>query len=148
MYEGVSKVDVGVRECDVVGEIVRKQIQSTAEYGGDYSAIVPLLPTGEKTSACHLTWTDDVYKQGDPVVLELAGCYKRYHCPLARTLVLGQPTQEMRDLSNVVLEGIEATLEVVKPGVTCEEVERAWRHSIERNGYEKDSRIGYSTGLN
>src|SRR5699024_206464 len=148
MYEGVNKVNVGVRECDVVGDIVRKQIQGTAEYGGDYTSIVPLLPSGEKTSACHMTWTDEVYQQGDPVVLELAGCYKRYHCPLARTVVLGQPTQEIQDLANVVLEGIESTLEIVKPGVTCEEVENAWRTSIEKHGYTKDSRMGYSTGLN
>src|SRR5699024_2258769 len=34
MYEGINKLKVGVRESDVVGEIVRKQIQGTPEYGG------------------------------------------------------------------------------------------------------------------
>src|SRR5699024_10468282 len=105
---------------------------------------VPLLPSGEKTSACHLTWTDDVYKEGDPVILELAGCYKRYHSPLARTLVIGKPTSEMEELADVAIEGIEAALDVIKPGVTCEEVELAWRKSIEKRGYEKESRNGYS----
>src|SRR5699024_3413618 len=108
------------------------QISGTDEYGGDYTSIVPLLPSGEKTSACHLTWTDDTYKAGDPVILELAGCYKRYHCPLARTVILGEPSPEMQDLSEVVLEGIEY----------------ACRQSIETRGYAKESRMGYSTGLN
>lgn len=147
MYEGVNKVNVGVRESDVVGDIVRKQIQGTPEYGGDYPSIVPLLPSGEKTDACHMTWTDDYYQYGDPVILELAGCYKRYHCPLARTVVLGEPSQEVSDLSNVVLEGIGTALETVKPGVTCSEVELAWRQTINQYGYSKDSRIGYSAGL-
>lgn len=148
MYEGINKVNVGVRECDVVADIMSQQIRGTPEYGGDYTAIVPLLPSGKKTSACHLTWTDDLYQANDPVILELAGCYKRYHCPLARTVVLGQPTPEIQDLANVVIEGIESALDVVKPGVTCQEIELAWRQSIERHGYVKDSRIGYSTGLN
>lgn len=148
MYKGIDRINAGVRECDVVADIYHKQISGTAEFGGDYTSIVPLLPSGEKTSACHLTWTDEKYKDGDPVILELAGCHKRYHSPLARTLVIGKPTPEMEELADVAIEGIEAALDVVKPGVTCEEVELAWRKSIEKRGFEKESRIGYSTGLN
>lgn len=148
MMKGIERIKAGVRECDVVADIMHKQISGVEDFGGDYTAIVPLLPSGEKTSACHLTWTDDVYKEGDPVILELAGCYKRYHSPLARTLVIGKPTSEMEELADVAIEGIEAALDVIKPGVTCEEVELAWRKSIEKRGYEKESRIGYSTGLN
>lgn len=148
MVKGIERIRAGVRECDVVADIMHKQISGTDEFGGDYTSIVPLLPSGEKTSACHLTWTDETYKEGDPVILELAGCYQRYHSPLARTLVIGQPTQEMAELAEVVIEGIEEALDVVKPGVTCEEVEAAWQKSIKKRGFQKESRIGYSTGLN
>jgi ectoine hydrolase len=148
MKVAVDSIEVGVRECDVVAKIYQAQIGGTDEYGGDYPSIVPLLPSGEKTSTPHLTWTDDKYKKGDPVIIELAGCYKRYHSPLARTVVLGEPSQKIKDLSSVVIEGLNAALEVVKPGITCEEVEAAWRTTIERRGFVKDSRIGYSMGLN
>lgn len=148
MYKGIEKINAGVRECDVVADIIQKQITGTDEYGGDYTSIVPLLPSGEKTSACHMTWTDEKYKEGDPVILELAGCHKRYHSPLARTLVIGKPTPEMAELADVAIEGIEAALDIIKPGVTCEEVELAWRKSIEKRGFKKESRMGYSTGLN
>lgn len=148
MKKGIDRIEAGVRENDVVADIMHQQITGTADAGGDYTSIVPLLPSGDKTSACHLTWTDDTYKEGDPVILELAGCHKRYHSPLARTLVIGRPTSEMEELADVVLEGIENTLDIIKPGVTCEEVEQAWRTSIQKRGYTKESRIGYSTGLN
>src|SRR5699024_12434581 len=130
-----GKINVGMKENDVVADILRKQISGTDEYGGDYTSIVPLLPSGKKTSACHLTWTDDTYKAGDPAILELAGCYKRYHCPLARTVILGEPSPELQDLSEVVLEGIESALDIITPGVTCTEIEYAWRQSIENRGY-------------
>ncbi len=148
MYKGIEKIEAGVRECDVVAEISEQQISGTEEFGGDYPSIIPLLPSGEKTNACHLTWTDERYKDGDPVIIELAGCYNRYHSPLARTVVIGKPTDEMQSLADACVEGIEAALDAVKPGVTCEEVELVWRETIKKRGFEKESRIGYSTGLN
>jgi ectoine hydrolase len=148
MRTGIDSIEEDVRECDVVAKIYHAQISGTEEFGGDYPAIVPLLPSGEKTSTPHLTWTDERYKKGDPVILELAGCYKRYHCPLARTVVIGEPPQKVKDLAEVVVEGIHAALSVIRPGVSCEEIEMAWRKSIEKRGFNKDSRIGYSMGLN
>src|SRR5690625_3685423 len=148
MRVAVDTIDEGVRQCDVVAEISHAQISGTADFGGDYPSIVPLLPTGERTSACHLTWSDHVFQQGDPVIIELAGCYKRYHSPLARTVVVGTPTEEMQYISDVVIEGVNTTLDMIKPGVTCEEVERAWSDVIATYDIQKESRIGYSVGLN
>ena len=148
MQVGLELIEPGMRECDVVSKIYEAQISGTDEFGGDYPAIVPLLPAGEKTSTPHITWSDNRYKAKDLVILELAGCYRRYHAPMARTLSLGTPEQKVIDLAEAVLEGIAEALEAVKPGVTAEEVEAAWKKSITKHGFVKDSRIGYSTGLN
>ncbi|MHB1407436.1 MAG: M24 family metallopeptidase [Desulfitobacteriaceae bacterium] len=148
MQEAIDTVAVGVRECDVAAKVYHAQMTGTDEYGGDYPAIVPLMPSGEKTATPHLTWTDNKYKQGDPVILELAGCYKRYHAPLARTLILGEAPQKVKDLAEVVVEGISAAIDFIKPGVACEEIENVWKKTIEKSGFIKDSRIGYSMGLN
>jgi ectoine hydrolase len=148
MQAGINTIHEGVRECDVVAEIYHAQIKGTDEFGGDYPSIVPLLPSGEKTSTPHLTWTDQTYKNGDNVIVELAGCYKRYHSPLARTVNLGPPSERLQNIADIVIEGINVTLDAIKPGITCEEVEEVWRKSIEKNGLTKDSRIGYSTGVN
>ncbi|WP_269411714.1 M24 family metallopeptidase [Lentibacillus daqui] len=148
MQTAFDMMDEGVRECDVVAGIAHAQISGLEDFGGDYPAIVPLLPTGEKTSACHLTWTEDRFKQGDPAIIELAGCYKRYHSPLARTIVIGVPTERMQYVADCVVEGLNAALDAVKPGITCEELEMVWRRVIEKNGIKKESRMGYSMGLN
>ncbi|WP_302328523.1 M24 family metallopeptidase [Salirhabdus salicampi] len=147
MTTAIDNIHKGVKENEVVANIYYSQIMGTEGYGGDYPAIVPLLPSGEKTSAPHITWADEPYEGGDNVIIELAGCYKRYHAPLARTLVIGKPQKQVKELSDVVIEGIEDTLSFIKPGVTCEEVEEVWRSSIGKYGFLKDSRIGYSMGL-
>ncbi|MCM3584395.1 M24 family metallopeptidase [Mesobacillus maritimus] len=148
MTKALEMVDVGVRECDVAAEIFRSQIRGTNEFGGDYPAIVPLLPSGERSATPHLTWTDDPYESGDIVTIELAGCYKRYHSPLARTISLGKPADKIQILSDVVVEGLNACLEMIKPGIASEEIESTFKQTISKFGLTKDSRLGYSMGLN
>lgn len=149
MQVAYDNVGVGVRQCDAAGEVYKALISGTKEYGGDYSSIIPLMPAGKRTSTPHLTWTDELYKDGDTVILELGGNYKRYHCPLARTMVLGKGvSQKVKDLGKVVADGLNDALSAIKPGMTSEEVERVWAKSISKSGFVKDSRIGYSTGLN
>ena len=90
MRTALDKLAPGVRECDAVAAVYHTQMAGTPEFGGDYPAIVPMMPTGEKTSAPHLTWTDEPYKNEQAVNLELAACRHRYHSPLARTAYLGK----------------------------------------------------------
>jgi len=148
MTAGIQMIQEGVRECDVAAKIFHTQITGTEEFGGDYPAIVPLLPSGEKTLTPHLTWSDTRYQDGDAVIVELAGCYQRYHSPLARTVQIGPPKVEMKILSEVAVEGINACLEIIRPGIVCEEIEETWRKTIEKSGFVKESRLGYSMGLN
>ncbi|RWZ58764.1 M24 family metallopeptidase [Halobacillus fulvus] len=148
MTKGVESIRPGVRECDTAAEIYYHMVRGTPEFGGEYPAIVPLLPTGDRTSIPHLTWTDRPFIEGNPLIIELAGCYKRYHVPLARTVSIGQPGDKLSFLAPVVLEGIQKVLEKAKPGVTCGELEETWRNSIKKYGFEKEARLGYSVGLN
>ena len=149
MERAIDMLAPGVRECDAVAEVYRTQIKGTSKFGGDYTAFVPMMPTGEKTSAPHLTWTDEPYRNEQAVNLELAACRNRYHCPIARTAYLGRnPPPNLVKLSEITVEGLNLTLDRIKPGMVCEEVEQIWRRHIARAGFEKDSRIGYSMGLN
>jgi len=149
MQAALDHLAPGVRECDAVAAVYQAQMSGTEAWGGDYPAIVPMMPTGEKTSAPHLTWTDDPYQDEQAVNLELAACRHRYHCPIARTAYLGKnPPEKLHKLAAVTVEGLDLTLGAIKPGMRCEEVELVWRRHIAKAGFEKESRIGYAMGLN
>ncbi|MFC7060921.1 M24 family metallopeptidase [Halobacillus seohaensis] len=148
MTKGIDSINAGRRECDTAAEIYYHLIKGTPDYGGEYPAIVPLLPTGDHTAIPHLTWSDRPFVEGSPVIVELAGCYKRYHVPLARTVSIGEPSNKLEVLAPVVLEGIQNVLQTAKPGVTCSELEAVWSKSIKQYGFEKEARLGYSVGLN
>ncbi|MBD7985039.1 M24 family metallopeptidase [Sporosarcina sp. Sa2YVA2] len=147
MNTAIASIQEGVRECDVAANIFRDLVSGTESFGGDYPSIVPLLPAGKNTSTPHLTWTDRQYTNDEVVIIELAGCHRRYHAPMARTLSLGRPSEEVLETSKILVEGLNVAIEAVKPGATCEEVEMAWRSVISKYGIEKDSRMGYSVGI-
>ncbi|MFC7397478.1 ectoine hydrolase DoeA [Chelatococcus sp. GCM10030263] len=143
----VEKVEPGMRKCDLVAEIYDAGIRGVDGFGGDYPAIVPLLPSGADASAPHLTWDDKPMRSGEGTFFEVAGCYNRYHCPLSRTVFLGKPTQAFLDAEKAVLEGMEAGLEAARPGNTCEDIANAFFAVLKRYGIVKDNRTGYPIGL-
>jgi len=143
----VDKVEVGMRKCDLVAEIYDAGIRGTDGFGGDYPAIVPLLPSGRDASAPHLTWGDKPMQRGMGTFFEIAGAYHRYHCPLSRTVFLGKPTQAFLDAEAATLEGMEAGLAAARPGNTCEDIARGFFDVLKKYGIIKDNRTGYPIGL-
>ncbi len=147
MAAGMDMVRPGVRQCDAAAVILKAQVEGHPDAGGDYPAIMPLLPSGVGTSTPHLTWTDAPFRQGEATILEIAGVRRRYHCPMSRTVHLGPPPAKLADTAKVVVEGLNTAIETARPGAVCEAVEAAWRGVISRHGIVKDSRMGYSCGL-
>lgn len=142
-----EKIEPGMRKCDLVAEIYDAGLRGTAEFGGDYPAIVPLLPSGTDASAPHLTWDDRPMLKGEGTFFEVAGCYHRYHCPLSRTVFLGKPTQAFLDAEKATLEGMEEGLLAAKPGNLCEDIANAFFDVLKKYGIKKDNRTGYPIGL-
>ncbi len=144
-----DRIEVGMRKCDLVAEIYDAGLRfdEWSQHGGDYPAIVPLLPSGPDAAAPHLTWDDQPMKVDEGTFFEIAGCYQRYHVPLSRTIFLGTPPQEMLDAEKAVLEGMEAGLTAARAGNTCEDIANAIFTVLDRYGIVKDNRTGYPIGL-
>jgi ectoine hydrolase len=140
-------IEPGLAKNELAAEIFHTGIRGKDEHWGDYPAIMPMLPTGLDATAAHLTWDNSKLKPGDITFFEIAGCHKRYHCPLSRTISLGTPPQKYLDAEAAVLDAMHAGLENAKPGNTCEDIAIAFFDRLETHGFKKDSRTGYSIGL-
>ncbi|WP_250536435.1 ectoine hydrolase DoeA [Caballeronia sp. AZ10_KS36] len=142
----LEKVEPGMRKSDLVAHIYEAGITGIEGHGGDYPAIVPLLPTGSDAAAPHLTWDDSPFSANAGTFFEIAGCFKRYHCPQSRTVYLGKPPKHFIDAEKAVIEGIEAGLAAAKPGNKTEDIAHAFFAVLRKSGIEKDSRCGYPIG--
>lgn len=148
MYNAIERIGAGVRESHVAAEVYRDLVEGTGAYGGEYPSLAPIMPAGERTAGAHFSWTTEgTYEDGQLLYMELSGSYKRYHAPLTRTIFIGEPPEKVKETAKIVIEGLNVALSSIKPGITCEEVEKAWQSTINKYGLEKESRMGYTVGL-
>jgi len=147
MKTAIESINPGVRQCDAVAEIQKTLFNGTTEFGGEYSSIATLLPTGKGTSASHLTATQDKFVSGEATIIELSGTYKRYHAPMARTVLLGKPNQKKIDAMKATNEALEAGISVTKPGNTANDVAQKFWSVLDKYNIKKESRTGYSIGI-
>lgn len=144
---GLDAARPGRPQNEVAAEILAAQARGVDGADGDYPAIVPMLPTGEGADTPHLTWSATPLPADEPISFELAGVHRRYHAAIARTAVLGRPAADLERLAKVTVEGLDAALASVRPGVTAADVAAAFTGVIEAAGYSKKSRLGYSIGI-
>ncbi|MDC3127381.1 M24 family metallopeptidase [Candidatus Pelagibacter bacterium] len=147
MKTAFNSINPGVRQCDAVAEIQKALFNGTKEFGGDYPSIATLLPTGKGTSASHLTHTDEKFVSGEATIIEIAGAYKRYHCPMARTVLLGKKDQKKIDTMKATNEALDAGISVTKPGNTVDDIAQKFWGILDKYNIKKDSRTGYSIGI-
>lgn len=141
-----EEVHSGMRLNELAALIQASSCEGADGHGGDYPAIVPLIATGVAASAPHRTWDDTPIADDAATFFEIAGCYKRYHCPQSRTIYLGKPPAYILDAEKAVVEGIEAGLAAARPGATCADVSDAFTAALGKRGIEKVGRCGYSIG--
>lgn len=146
MELGRLQIAVGARECDVAAAIMHALCAGTPEFPGGPSRF-PTMPTGWPATAPHIKWSDALYTMGRQTNFELGAFRHRYCCALSRTVFLGEPSARSRHVHQAVVDGFLAAFETMRPGVTCGDVERAFRRTFNPRGVRKESRIGYSLGI-
>lgn len=148
MHDRIRELfEPGLRKCDLVGEIYRTAMSGTEEFGGDYAAFVPMMPTGADASAPHLTWDDKPFERGAGTFFEIAGAHRRYQLPLCRSAYLGKPPPEMLEAEKALIEGLEAGLDAARAGNRACDVANALYDTMERYGIHKEGRCGYPIGM-
>ncbi|GCB47539.1 M24 family metallopeptidase [Streptomyces sp. NL15-2K] len=86
---------------------------------------------------------------GDMVVLDFAGLKDGYGADTTRTVHVGAPTDEERQVHEIVRAAQQAAFEAVRPDVPCEEIDRVARGVIEDAGYGEYvvHRTGHGIGV-
>jgi Xaa-Pro aminopeptidase len=134
----------GRRELDVAGDLARLLRDHGHELVG-----FTIVGSGPNSASPHHDSGDRTIQQGDAVVMDLGGVAAGYWSDITRTVFVGEPTNEQRQVYDVVREGQEAAFAAIGPGVTCEAVDQAARAVIEEAGYGERfiHRTGHGIGI-
>jgi len=144
---GIRKIAVGVREADVAAAVTQALIAGTPDHPGGPSTRMTTMPVGHPANAPHLKWGDGCYAWNCQTNFEIAAYRHRYCGPVSRTVYLGDPPDRLKYLHEATLAGFHAAFDAMKPGATCADVDAAFRRTFAPYRIRKESRIGYSLGI-
>jgi len=140
-------IRAGVREADAAAELVGTLIRGVDGRSG--SGIQHFyLCASPRAGTPHILWTDDVFRDGSQINLELGGKRHGYCVAMMRTFSIGKPSDRLRLIHEAEVAGMEVALSQVRPGSTCSDVANAFYRTLEKQGFRKESRCGYSIGIN
>lgn len=126
------------REIGLELEFFMKKLGATA------LSFPSIVASGVRSSLPHGVATEKVVKEGEFLTLDYGCVFEGYCSDMTRTLVIGEPTEKMVEIYNVVLEAQERALKAFKPGVPAIEVDKVARDYITEKGY--GSYFGHSLG--
>ena len=128
----------GVQEADAIAEVVATLARGAK---GKPGTIIPsiFLCSSPRTGTCHIPWSQDVFRDGSQINLELGGIRHGYAAGLMRTFSIGAPTDRLRRLHEAEVAGLGGRAEHGP----------AWRHLQRRRQrlLSHDRKNGFQEGV-
>ncbi|UPK05778.1 Xaa-Pro peptidase family protein [Bradyrhizobium sp. 170] len=137
----------GVREADAVAEITAAQIRGPNGGPAGTNLKPFLMCSSPRTGTPHILWSEDVFREGSQINIELSGHRHNYVAPIMRTFSIGVPSDRLHRLHEAEVSAMDAALNAVRPGRTCSDVANAFYRTLEKHGFKKESRCGYAIGI-
>lgn len=139
----VIKVGMTERELKVELEYLM------AKNGADGLAFDTIIASGINSSKPHAHPTDKKLELGDAITMDFGARYNGYCSDMTRTVFLGEPSEEMRNIYNVVLMAQKAGIANAYCGMGGKEFDAICREVIKANGYAEyfTHSTGHSLGI-
>lgn len=135
-------------------EIIRpgmteREVQLELDYfmlrkGAEELSFDTIALSGKNTSLPHGVPSDKAIQQGDFVLLDFGAVVNGYHSDMTRTFCIGEPSDKMRRVYDIVLRAQLSALDAVKAGMTGKELDSVARDIIAQEGFGEN--FGHSLG--
>ncbi|WP_417596865.1 ectoine hydrolase [Oceanospirillum sp.] len=145
MRAGFDAVYPGVTENEIGAAISEAMFRA----GGEPPAVMPYVTSGPRSMIGHATWEGRKVQPGEHVFLEVAGCYRRYHTAMMRTVVCGELGDSMYKAQETMKHALKQVRAELRPGMTVSDADNLVRTIITENdvGARLITRSGYSIGI-
>jgi Xaa-Pro aminopeptidase len=135
----------GRTEADVAADIAEAIVAE-----GHSEAAFIIVGSGPNGADPHHECSDRELREGDVVVVDIGGPYEPgYNSDSTRTYSIGEPSPEVSRQYAVLQRAQQAAVDVVRPGVTAEQVDAAARDVLAAEGLAEAfvHRTGHGIGL-
>ncbi len=108
-----------------------------------------IVVSGKNSSMPHGVPTDKKIEKGDFVTMDFGAVCGGYRSDMTRTVAVGEVSDKQKEVYGIVLKAQKETIDFIKPGVVCKEVDRTARDIIDKAGYGDcfGHGLGHSVGI-
>jgi Xaa-Pro aminopeptidase len=146
-YQLISEqLKPGIRESQLVANVTKFLYDAGAEHVDNINAV-----SGERCSPHPHVFSDRLIRPGDQAFFDIIQTFVGYKTCYYRTFVVGKASDAQRDAYKRAREWIDASIELMRPGVTTDQVARVWP-AAEAFGFDSEMeafglQFGHSVGL-
>lgn len=139
-------IHVGISEREIASELMLQLLR----HGSDAElAFTPIVSGGPNGANPHASPGERPLQAGDLLVIDWGATYGGYISDLTRTFAIGAVDAELERIAAIVGEANAAGRAAARPGIACQEVDRAARQVIAAAGYGEyfTHRTGHGIGM-
>jgi len=141
-----ERLKPGIKESQVVAEVTKLLFDLGSEHVDNINAV-----SGERCSPHPHVFSDRIIRPGDQAFFDIIQTYVGYKTCYYRTFSVGMASDAQRDAYKTARHWIDASIELMKPGVGTDQVAKVWPKA-EEFGFSSEMecfglQFGHSVGL-
>jgi Xaa-Pro dipeptidase len=146
-YQMISeRLKPGIRESELVADVTKFLFDLGSEHVDNINAV-----SGERCSPHPHVFSDRIIRPGDQAFFDIIQTFVGYKTCYYRTFVVGKANDAQRDAYKWAREWIDASIELMRPGVTTDQVAKVWPKAQDF-GFDNEMecfglQFGHSVGL-
>ena len=114
---------------------VRRFIDEAHRALGASGSSFCIVQFGRSTAFPHGLPGDAALAEGDVVLIDTGCTIEGYQSDITRTYVFGEASERQKFVWQAEKQAQQAAFDAARPGIPCEEVDKAARRSLEANGF-------------
>ncbi len=145
MQKTIDYIKPGLTEYDIK-EKIKKTI---VELNADGISFEPIVSSGPNSSKPHYNKGERTIQDKDIIILDLGCVYNGYCSDMSRTIFVGDISVKEKKVYNIVKKAYQDAENIVKEGITAEDVDKTARSIIEKAGFGDNfiNRTGHGIGV-
>ena len=127
---------------------IAKEIENYYTQNAEGLSFETIVASGENSSKPHAVPTDRKIQEKDIITIDM-GCKVNGYCSdMTRTIFVGEPTEEMKKIYDLVLNNQKFALDQYKDGANARQITKMVESNFKLNGgYDLIHSLGHGVGL-
>lgn len=143
LHDILPLVKEGITERSLEIKLKNRMI----ELGADNTWDRFIVASGERGAMPHGMASDKIIQRGEMITFDIGCSYQGYYSDLTRTVSLGEPSEELQNIYQVVFDAQQHCVNAAKAGMTGKELDAVARDYITEKGFGEYFKHGTGHGL-